>query len=912
MDNPLANALLSDSYAESTGLENEVERPNWRNKMRPDYESEPPPVTLGEDGNYYANDNRWNYGEWVTIQGTEPVYYVEGGVERDKVDDDQWEYDENGNVITKDADFSGNGKALNPSGQWLTESQIRDRWDSDFGMANFRKANPNMSVDDYLGLMKETTALKAQGIERLGEGGVSAEYQALYDKYGLETSYTGSDGAVYEWNGGGYTITQNGTDMGSMVLHGLALGILGAGMSAGLAPALSGVLGQAGGKAASSAITSLVKQYMTTGNLSFEDALMSAALSYGGSELADALNSSGVVSDLASQFDEITSGLVDNGGDILKTALQAGGMSLVTQLVNEGEIDWKDAAIAAAMAGGTTALQGFLADIGKSDAEDEVLQEISVDAQRKGTQVGDGLWQLDDGTVISDTGNVLGNMSNLDLDGDGLLNANDLSEIDVNHDYVDPNYEAGDGFYDKYPVPDSTESPTAFTKEWADERYGALSEDQTIAAMERDGFTDKQIEAYVDGRYDDIGALNPNLVTHAGGWVENMEQPYTLEYRDGRHYIIMDGKLKAISEEAYTDLYADLESGGDWQATMDRYGVTHGGNTFGGFDEHGAPLPDASTANSDWITLDGTQPTVTAPIDDFVEEPVDPVDPETPVDPNNENSQSTSNETTGGNSGATGTDGDAGTTGSTTSGLTTEEILQGIQDGSIDPLTFDFTSPLTNSGGDVVNPTEPVTDSNINPTDGTGTPTPPMNARVQALMDKGMSYEQAVANQNAAIRAGADADGDGMVTDAEWSAHKGNGSGETNGGDNAGNDTNGDNNNNGDNNSDSNDTNGTDNGGNGGDNTGDNSDSDGPGNTDEPPGGGGPGPGPGNGPGNGGPGAGLGVGVGMLGGAGDNSRPVWGQLFAQPQFRRHTPYQSKVTQSLFGDLMGADWLRGKR
>ena len=50
--------------------------------------------------------------------------------------------------------------------------------------------------------------------------------------------------------------------------------------------------------------------------------------------------------------------------------------------------------------------------------------------------------------LSSDTGNVLGNMSNLDLDGDGILNANDLQGIDVNHDYVDPTYKNPDSYYD--------------------------------------------------------------------------------------------------------------------------------------------------------------------------------------------------------------------------------------------------------------------------------------------------------------------------------------------------------------------------------------------------------------------------------------------------------------------------------
>ena len=124
--------------------------------------------------------------------------------------------------------------------------------------------------------------------------------------------------------------------------------------------------------------------------------------------------------------------------------MQAGGMSLVTQLVQSGDIDWKDAAMAAAMAGGTAALQGFLANIGKEGSESDVLQEIQVTAKHKGTLVGEDMYQLDNGTVIyapaeGDT-KILGNMVDLDLDGDGQITGNDLQEIEANnYEWKDPN-----------------------------------------------------------------------------------------------------------------------------------------------------------------------------------------------------------------------------------------------------------------------------------------------------------------------------------------------------------------------------------------------------------------------------------------------------------------------------------------
>ena len=149
MANFLANALASDEY--SAALDNELTGDGgWRDNYEVDYDSEPPAVTLGEDGNYYANDNRWTPGYgWSTTVGTEPVYYFTMSGERSKVDEDQWEYDEFGNVVTKDTDFAANGKALTPSHGWLTEAEIKQQWESDNNMAIFRKANPDLTFDDF-------------------------------------------------------------------------------------------------------------------------------------------------------------------------------------------------------------------------------------------------------------------------------------------------------------------------------------------------------------------------------------------------------------------------------------------------------------------------------------------------------------------------------------------------------------------------------------------------------------------------------------------------------------------------------------------------------------------------------------------------------------------------------------------
>ena len=279
------------------------------------------------------------------------------------------------------------------------------------------------------------------------------------DGLGIETQYE-SRGDVFNFNGFGYSrdYFADKTDAPVELINAVALSTV-ASFVAGpaITSALTGTLGAAGAKAASAAITNLAKQYVQGGDLSWEDALMSAALSYGGAELSDALQGSGVLGDVGSKIAEFGNNIAEGGGDILTAALQAGGMSLVTQLVTEGEIDWKDAAVAAALAGGTAALTQFLSDVGREGAEDEVLEEIKVTAKHKGAKVGEDMYQLEDGTVIyapaDGKSNVLGNMADLDTDGDGYLNANDLQEVDVNHDYVsekigfEDSYEMGDTVY---------------------------------------------------------------------------------------------------------------------------------------------------------------------------------------------------------------------------------------------------------------------------------------------------------------------------------------------------------------------------------------------------------------------------------------------------------------------------------
>jgi hypothetical protein len=873
-----------------------------------------------------------------------------------------------------------------------TEAEIREAWEADEGMGYFKEANPNLDFDTYMEFISEKDDLYASGeldlnphddlynVGHKGRGPKSdainailaeekdrvraaeaAANGALQEKYGIETSFSNDDGDQFEFNGSTYTKTMKVDDhLGAGDYVKMGAGVL---MSVYAGPMIAGSLGSFMGpamaKAASSAIISQATAFMNGQGLSIGDALQSAAMSYGGAKLGDMFSSGGELSGTVSEItDKVTSAtdkfneLITTGNSIADAAIKAGGMSMLTSLVMTGEVDLEAAGLAAVMAGGAEGLgqlgnslteagatpeevDEFMADL----SESEEFQQAAMDADIKDpflnpnyTTVGDGLMTNSAGDIFNYAGDAIGNMSDLDLDGDGVLNANDLQNITTpDRDLKNPDIGMENEYGNAFPaVPDSTTNPTLFTDEWVSERYGELSESQTIAAMEQDGFTDEQIEAYVDGRYDDIDIANPNMVTHAGGWVENMEQPYTLEYRDGRHYIIMDGKLKAISEDAYIDLYADLEQGvspEQWSSTMDKHGVGDGGSIFGGYDEYGRPVYTKTESVDDWITLDGSQPPISAPIDDFIEateEVTQEVEkPEEVVQKDSTDSSSLN--------GAEGLTGDSGSTPSTPSSseYTEIEIAQIAQASNI-PLQAVIAAlnagatpeQIVNDPAIANDPSKIISeeDGDVIPNDGTGTPVaPPMNVRIEQMMANGATYEEAVANQNAAINAGADANNDGMVTNAEWSAHTTGdadssdtvtgGSNSTTGKDVADNTVVAD--------GGDNVTNGTGDDGTGdevvaGDNTGSDAVDDGSGAVDDVTTTGpgvvgtdnGPGEGPVEGPGGNGPGVGLGGnGLGMLGGGGGSGTPEWGPLFPGTQFKKFNKRRTDIVQSLFEDLM---------
>jgi hypothetical protein len=316
---------------------------------------------------------------------------------------------------------------------------------------------------------------------RQGEIGYNQQadlFNSLYEKYtGESTTKYLDNGAKYEWNGTSFVLTQEafGPSLGSIV--GAALpGLI---LSAGLAGPLAGVLQGAGlsgsaATAASQAIINGATQLATTGNLDIKQALVSGAIAYGGAELGEIIRGSteldGVLGDIASAAKDTANTLqelVETGIPIADAAIQAGGISMLTQLVTTGDIDLKQAALSAVLAGGKeafTQFNEFMAQSGVSSdsymndlAEMEEFQQAAIDADIKDPFLNPNYQTVGDGSVVLNTvtnevfsvtdNKSLGQFSELDSNSDGILDSNDLSFVDVTATKVDDpfmGYEMGD------------------------------------------------------------------------------------------------------------------------------------------------------------------------------------------------------------------------------------------------------------------------------------------------------------------------------------------------------------------------------------------------------------------------------------------------------------------------------------
>lgn len=947
----------------ATGLENELTQKEKYDLIMADMDAQFAAYgttnPFADSFSYTQDDLPYNTDENGVMYNDdgERVYFYQGSQESaNGTQDNPSEMDNYG-----DAGYYDNVRigAKRAQGKFLTQAQIEEQWNGG-EMNQFRDAHPDMDFDTYWSYIEERQGLIESGElsnglrptdeefwsedgEWLGNDAYSDDlnneaYTALLDKYGIKGKYYDEDGNGYVWNGSGYTKIYDvpKADFRDYALMATSA-VVGIVAGPAITSALTPTLGAAGAKAASAAIVNMAKQYVTTGELDWGDALLAAATSYGGAQLSEALNGSGVIGDIGSQINDFGNSLMEGGGDILSAALQAGGMSLVTQMVQEGEIDWKDAAIAAAMAGGTTALQGFLSDIGKSDQMDDLSewdefdewQEEAMKADIKDPflnpnyeTVGDGLvMNIATGEVFSQGGvdsKSHGLFSDLDTDGDGQLSGSDLEFIDTD-DLTKKNiynYELGDTVY-----VDANGNPVnpKLVREGPD---GPIGYDANGNRVPLTATTYDQVFGGGKGELEWQFGLNEDgsvSATDGAIYYENGELAYEKvngQWQDSQGNIIDDPTkvdeltmiaAKAIDEPLNSVTYFDQDGNpisykyppADLQDNYEQGQFS--GLIFGPNGEVREVWYDPVT-NTEYVKAQGTteiiairEPETPPAIDNSTDQnPADgnPNNESATGDPNDSSDAGMGNgggntDSTGGDEGADGTAGgsDGGSTGGgyTGGGIDTGDIGSGGDDSSSGTTTPTPTDPNANP----VDPSGGNTGGNTDNTGGNTTNDSGNGTNTGSGTESGAG---GVTGSETGTGSGSGS-GDGSSSGTEsGSGNTGTGSGTGSSDDGAGSD-------------------GTTGGGSGagagtGGGVGGGAGSDtGGGEGDVDGSGSGTEAGSGDGAGGGGAGGGgLGSGQGMLSGNNTSDRPVWGPLFAGTQFRPRDRARAQLKGRLFDDL----------
>jgi hypothetical protein len=598
---------------------------------------------VGEDGLPYRENRTWDSNtETMSVEQTdERVYLWNPSLEKKAANQDD---------AAREAAQSKEFRA--GSNMYYTEEEIKAQWDADEGMGYLKEQT---DWDTYWGLVTATTEGVANGTIPADGWAESPEYMALIEESGIPLQFTNDDGDIYNFNGFGYSRDYKFDDsiQGEMIM-GIGLGLIGA-FAAG--PLIAGAL-QGAGLSASAAgamskgIISSATQLMATGEVDLGQALLSAAGSYGMDKVSALEGSLGGILDTVGEATDKFKDLISTGNSIADAAIQAGGMSMLTQLVMNGEVDATQAGIAALMAGGTQAFSEYAQSITDLGGEEPVLEEVVVDAKRKGEDLGNGMTNFD-GMVINEAGEFVGHMSDIDLNSDGVLDNDDLQFIETNNGYVEPTYEGNDNVYGDVDLspPSGTEGGVAYDMSNPEyiRQFDDYSDTQLIDRMGDMGIevlTDADGNLYVNpeanygsGVNDNVSAyldarnqetyITMNRVDHGGGLLEFKDQDYTVGITDdGQEYIIKtdaDGNssVKYIGEEDYNTL-ADMVDNEDYSsvdAYLDEKGLTSGGSVFDDYNATGSTVGDlngdgiissdeiqagsATDSNTDdWIVLD--------------------------------------------------------------------------------------------------------------------------------------------------------------------------------------------------------------------------------------------------------------------------------------------------------------------
>ena len=499
--------------------------------------------------------------------------------------------------INQRQDLIDEGVILDP---WEQEAQL---WDETVINTVQSKGGPNaLAIGQVINAERE----RRQSIQ-------SDASSNLMSQFGIQNEMMDSDGNKYVWSGTGWQLNESAPKQNIIKTLGVAVGQ--AIMTAALTPLV--------GPTAASAIASSTAQFMMSGDISIGDSLKSAALGYAGGQFSQAIQKTEIAQTITEQMSN-TAGSLSAGSPLAQAALESAGTNVLTQLVTTGEVSIEQAAMAAVMSPLDNALKDLASELDTS--EDNLLEEVVVEAKRVGEDLGNGNYLLETGAVINNSGRVVGpdaghgvvdtgsgylNIESgiayeysIDRNGDGNINQDDLKEITVNTNvYGNTSFDLPSSGGVAYDLSNS---------EYLKNNLDNLSDDQVILGLQQQGVVvlkdsdgnlyldpnqdiDPSIASSVSTYFTDRTNLEAQLQFESGfkdygaGIIVDKNQPYTTGQADNGTYFIakVDDKgevsYKAIGSDDYNNLYAlevDAISNGEWnefQDYLNTNGITSGG-----------------------------------------------------------------------------------------------------------------------------------------------------------------------------------------------------------------------------------------------------------------------------------------------------------------------------------------------
>ena len=439
--------------------------------------------------------------------------------------------------------------------------------------------------------------------------------------------------------------------LGGQLFKMAVTGALTAGVGAALAPTMVGLSAGAQG-AINGGLNSAIGGAVSGNGLNIKDIGVGALTGCVGGSLSNADGMLGGFIDTGSNLaDDAIKGAITGGiggaidGDVLGGALTGGVSGAGMNLLEQG-VGWAGDKIN----GFKDDLTGpgefdFAMDVGGFEGDDFDMYMQSHDHLDSLDFVGPS---LDDAGYDPDRQIPIDDPrydAQLDLDSDGVIDADDLQEVTVDAGRIRPDLLNPDGTINDYDgffsAPTNTTNPDLFTSEFYDERFGSMSDEELIHQAGMLGIevnTDENGNLFaVSG--DDTGGLDDYLTQRNGeltsitgqtnygnGVFEYNDQPFTVGQADDDSFFIMsDGKYKGISQADHDVLYqmeVDAISSGDlgaYENKLTELGITDGGNIYGGENQWGAPSPNMSEGVDDWLTMDDGPDTSNAVQTNFTE-----------------------------------------------------------------------------------------------------------------------------------------------------------------------------------------------------------------------------------------------------------------------------------------------------